>query len=175
MVSFFGSKPQQVEPGFYNRPSGWAENHEYLLGLVLVVATLALYYPVHHYPFFSVDDFLYVTGDPHVLGALNWSTVKWAFTHTFVLNYDPLTFFAHSLNVQMFQLEPGRHHAVNVVLHLSLIHISIVLLAMTVLKVFLVDISTLERGYRIAAFIVLGAILLAVSFFYQRSRTKSAA
>ena len=117
MVSFFGSKPQQVEPGFYNRPSGWAENHEYLLGLVLVVATLALYYPVHHYPFFSVDDFLYVTGDPHVLGALNWSTVKWAFTHTFVLNYDPLTFFAHSLNVQMFQLEPGRHHAVNVVLH----------------------------------------------------------
>ncbi|MFI5115531.1 MAG: DUF2339 domain-containing protein [Terriglobales bacterium] len=51
---------------------------------------------------------------------------------------------------------------------------AIVLLAMTVLKVFLVDISTLERGYRIAAFIVLGAILLAVSFFYQRSRTKSA-
>jgi uncharacterized membrane protein len=52
---------------------------------------------------------------------------------------------------------------------------AIVLLAMTVLKVFLVDISTLERGYRIAAFIVLGAILLAVSFFYQRSRMKSAA
>jgi uncharacterized membrane protein len=51
---------------------------------------------------------------------------------------------------------------------------AIVLLAMTVLKVFLVDISTLERGYRIAAFIVLGAILLAVSFFYQRSRMKSA-
>jgi len=52
---------------------------------------------------------------------------------------------------------------------------AIVLLAMTVFKVFLVDISTLERGYRIAAFIVLGAILLAVSFFYQRSRMRSAA
>jgi uncharacterized membrane protein len=52
---------------------------------------------------------------------------------------------------------------------------AIVLLALTVLKVFLVDIGTLERGYRIAAFIVLGAILLAVSFFYQRSRMKSAA
>ena len=51
----------------------------------------------------------------------------------------------------------------------------IVLLAMTVLKVFLVDIGTLERGYRIAAFIVLGAILLAVSFFYQRSRIRTAA
>jgi uncharacterized membrane protein len=51
---------------------------------------------------------------------------------------------------------------------------AIVLLAMTVLKVFLVDIGTLERGYRIAAFIVLGAILLAVSFFYQRSRIRTA-
>jgi uncharacterized membrane protein len=51
---------------------------------------------------------------------------------------------------------------------------AIVLLAMTVLKVFLIDIGTLERGYRIAAFIVLGAILLAVSFFYQRSRMRTA-
>ena len=47
---------------------------------------------------------------------------------------------------------------------------AIVLLALTVAKVFLFDIGTLQRGYRIAAFIVLGAILLAVSFFYQRSR-----
>jgi uncharacterized membrane protein len=52
---------------------------------------------------------------------------------------------------------------------------AIVLLAMTVVKVFAVDIGTLERGYRIAAFIVLGTILLAVSFFYQRSRIRSAA
>ncbi|MGB7554704.1 MAG: DUF2339 domain-containing protein [Candidatus Korobacteraceae bacterium] len=51
---------------------------------------------------------------------------------------------------------------------------AIVLLVMTVFKVFVVDISTLERGYRIAAFIVLGAILLAVSFFYQRSRMRTA-
>jgi uncharacterized membrane protein len=52
---------------------------------------------------------------------------------------------------------------------------AIVLLVMTVLKVFLVDISTLESGYRIAAFIVLGALLLAVSFFYQRIRMRTAA
>ncbi len=52
---------------------------------------------------------------------------------------------------------------------------AIILLVMTVLKVFLIDISTLERGYRIAAFIVLGAILLAVSFFYQRNRMRTAA
>jgi uncharacterized membrane protein len=50
---------------------------------------------------------------------------------------------------------------------------AIVLLALTAAKVFFYDIEALERGYRIAAFIVLGAILLVVSFFYQRSRVKS--
>jgi uncharacterized membrane protein len=44
----------------------------------------------------------------------------------------------------------------------------ILLLAITAVKVFFFDIATLQRGYRITAFIVLGVILLAVSFFYQR-------
>ena len=51
---------------------------------------------------------------------------------------------------------------------------AIVLLVATAAKVFFYDISALERGYRIAAFIVLGTILLAVSFFYQRLRVKTA-
>lgn len=51
---------------------------------------------------------------------------------------------------------------------------AIALLALTAAKVFFYDISALERGYRIAAFIVLGGILLAVSFFYQRARMKPA-
>ena len=51
---------------------------------------------------------------------------------------------------------------------------AIVLLAVTAAKVFFYDIAALERGYRIAAFIVLGAILLAVSFFYQRNRARLA-
>lgn len=51
---------------------------------------------------------------------------------------------------------------------------AIALLAITAAKVFFYDIAALERGYRIAAFIVLGAILLAVSFFYQRNRTRVA-
>ena len=51
---------------------------------------------------------------------------------------------------------------------------AIVLFALTAAKVFFYDISALERGYRILTFIVLGGILLTVSFFYQRSRIKAA-
>jgi len=46
----------------------------------------------------------------------------------------------------------------------------IVLLCAAALKVFFSDIATLDRGYRIAAFIALGIVLLAVSFSYQRIR-----
>ena len=35
-------------------------------------------------------------------------------------------------------------------------------------KVFLFDLSFLDRFYRIVSFLVLGAVLLGVSFFYQR-------
>jgi peptidoglycan/LPS O-acetylase OafA/YrhL len=47
------------------------------------------------------------------------------------------------------------------------------LLSLTTLKVFLIDLSSLERAYRIISFIMLGAILLVVSYFYQRSQQRA--
>ncbi len=44
------------------------------------------------------------------------------------------------------------------------------LLSVTVLKVFIWDLSSLDRIYRIISFIMLGAILLVVSYFYQRGQ-----
>jgi hypothetical protein len=44
----------------------------------------------------------------------------------------------------------------------------LVLLAVTIFKVFLLDTSTLSQGYRIISFLALGALLLGVSFAYQR-------
>lgn len=45
---------------------------------------------------------------------------------------------------------------------------ALVLVAATTIKVFLYDFSQLDRGYRIVSFIVLGILLLAISFVYQR-------
>jgi uncharacterized membrane protein len=45
---------------------------------------------------------------------------------------------------------------------------SLLLFGLVVGKVFLYDLSFLERAYRILSFFVLGAALLAVSFLYQR-------
>jgi len=46
------------------------------------------------------------------------------------------------------------------------------LIAATVIKVFVYDVSELDRVYRILSFIVLGILLLAISFAYQRDWLK---
>ena len=45
---------------------------------------------------------------------------------------------------------------------------ALALIAVTIAKVFFYDVSQLDREYRIISFIVLGALLLAISFLYQR-------
>lgn len=47
------------------------------------------------------------------------------------------------------------------------------LLSLTTLKAFFWDLSSLDRAYRIISFIMLGAILLVVSYFYQRSQQRA--
>ncbi|HLG16931.1 MAG TPA: DUF2339 domain-containing protein [Blastocatellia bacterium] len=48
------------------------------------------------------------------------------------------------------------------------------LLGVTILKVFILDLASLEKVYRVISLIVLGVILLAVSFLYQRYRRRAA-
>ena len=46
------------------------------------------------------------------------------------------------------------------------------LIAATIVKVFIYDVSQLDRGYRILSFMILGVLLLAVSFLYQKDWLK---
>ena len=49
---------------------------------------------------------------------------------------------------------------------------ALALIAATIVKVFVYDVSQLDRAYRIVSFIVLGILLLAISFVYQRDWLK---
>jgi len=53
--------------------------------------------------------------------------------------------------------------------------VALALLVVTTLKVFLIDLQELDRIYRIISFFALGAILLVISYFYQRSLRRGAA
>jgi uncharacterized membrane protein len=45
---------------------------------------------------------------------------------------------------------------------------ALVLLGVVIVKVFLFDLSFLERFYRIVSFLLLGLALMLISFYYQR-------
>ncbi len=93
------------------------ERRNIILGLLLVLATLALYNPVIHHPFVNFDDDRYVTDNAHVRAGLHWNTVKWAFMTYDEANWHPLTWLSHATDCQLFGLNPAGHHYVNVLLH----------------------------------------------------------
>jgi len=51
---------------------------------------------------------------------------------------------------------------------------ALIVFGVVILKIFLVDLTALALGFRIAAFFVVGALLLGVSFLYQRRRALGA-
>ncbi len=88
-----------------------------LLGALLVLATLLLYGPVTRHEFLTFDDDVYVTRNIHVSSGLNLGNVVWAFTSFCAANWHPLTWISHMADCQLFGLNSGPHHFVNVVLH----------------------------------------------------------
>lgn len=89
----------------------------YLIVLVLVIAVIAIYSPVNHYDFADVDDAAYLTDNLHIKYGLDWDGVKWAFTTFYVANWHPVTWLSHAVDCELFRLNPGRHHNMNVLLH----------------------------------------------------------
>lgn len=87
------------------------------LSLFLFAGTFALYLPAFNNGFVNYDDPAYVTGNPHILRGLSWQNIAWAFTSTSEANWHPVTWLSHMTDVQLFGLNPRRHHAVSVFWH----------------------------------------------------------
>ena len=89
-----------------------------VLASLLVVATIIVYAPVHHYPFVNYDDPWYVKNNPYIQNGLTPAMLHWSFTERgYCHNWHPLTWISHGLDIQMFGLNARAHHDVNVFLH----------------------------------------------------------
>lgn len=88
-----------------------------VLALALVLGVAFVYAPVRAHAFVAYDDDVYLTANPHVARGLDWAEIRWVWTNPLAANYHPLTWMSHMLDVQLFGLEPGPHHLVNVALH----------------------------------------------------------
>ncbi|HUI84044.1 MAG TPA: tetratricopeptide repeat protein [Candidatus Binatia bacterium] len=88
-----------------------------VLGLLLVIVTLAVYSPVHSHPFTNIDDPKYVLNNVHISSGVTFGTIFWAFTHGYSGNWHPLTWISHAIDLQIFGTDAGLHHDENVLLH----------------------------------------------------------
>ncbi len=86
---------------------------------VLILGTLLVFWQVHNFAFVNYDDDDYVYENPHVLNGLTWDGVVWAFTTNHSANWHPLTWLSFMLDCQLFGVNPGWMHLVNLLLHIA--------------------------------------------------------
>jgi len=89
----------------------------WLLAALLLLVTLAVYWPAMGHDYVNYDDQLYVTANPQVQTGLSWAGVKWAFCSLVANNWHPLTMLSHMLDCQMFGVDPWGHHLTSIILH----------------------------------------------------------
>jgi Tfp pilus assembly protein PilF len=85
--------------------------------IFLIALTWVVFGQTFRHQFINYDDPLYVLDNAHVRAGLTWHGIEWAFTHVHSQNWHPLTTISHMLDCQLFGLNPGAHHLVNVFWH----------------------------------------------------------
>jgi protein O-mannosyl-transferase len=85
--------------------------------LGLVAITWIVFGQTLGFDFINYDDSSYVYQNPSISNGLTWAGLKRAFTHPLVGNWHPLTSISLMLDAQVFGLNPGGYHFVNVLLH----------------------------------------------------------
>ena len=85
--------------------------------MFLAGATLTVYWPARHYKFVAYDDNDYVYENPMVRAGLTWAGIEWSFVDRQANNWHPLTWISHMTDCQLFGLNAGGPHMVNVAFH----------------------------------------------------------
>ncbi len=117
------------------------------IGILLVLATVIVYFPVTQYGFVNFDDPGYFFTNSHVLGGLSWANLKWAFTTGDQANWHPLTWLSLMWDAQFFGHGAAAPHVTNLLLH-----------AANVLLVFILFQRLTDKIWRSAALAMLFAV-----------------
>jgi tetratricopeptide (TPR) repeat protein len=83
----------------------------------LVAAVWAVFGQTLGHEFVNYDDNQYVYENPQIIQGLNLKGIEWAFTHSVMANWHPLTVMSHMLDCQFYGLHAGGHHLTNVLFH----------------------------------------------------------
>jgi tetratricopeptide (TPR) repeat protein len=94
------------------RPSPWVP----AIAVAIAALVIAVFGQAMHYGFLSFDDNQYIQEVPAVQAGLTPSSIWWAFTHSHVGQWHPLTSLSFMFDSQVSGLKPGWFHLHNVLL-----------------------------------------------------------
>jgi tetratricopeptide (TPR) repeat protein len=86
---------------------------------LICVLTFWAYSEVRHHQFLNFDDNEYVTENAPVMNGLTLENLWWAFSFTGVSYWHPLSWLSHMADCQLFGLNSGAHHLMNLALHIA--------------------------------------------------------
>jgi tetratricopeptide (TPR) repeat protein len=95
------------------------QGKSFLICLLLIAATLLVFWQVQNHDFVNIDDNQYILDNPYVKNGLTRASLIWAFTTNRAANWHPLTWLSHMLDYQLYGMNPGGHHVTSLLLHVA--------------------------------------------------------
>lgn len=103
-----------------------------MIRVLLALAVVAVYARVCTFDFVMLDDNQYVRENRHVQQGITGANLLWALTTGTAANWHPLTWFSYFVDYELFELNAGGYHAVNLLFHvLNTLFLFEALLALT--------------------------------------------
>ena len=95
-----------------------SNKNKLILGIILIVVTLTVYWRVHGYDFINYDDPTYVTENSHVQAGLTLDGIRWSFSTKYLGFWNPLVWLSFMLDYQVYGLNAHGYHITNIILHI---------------------------------------------------------
>ncbi len=88
-----------------------------MLGMLMLIASAALYGPALRYELVDLDDLMYVSQNQIVLNGLAWPSIRMAFTTVWQGMWAPVLWLSYMLDIQLFGRMAWGLHLTNILLH----------------------------------------------------------
>jgi tetratricopeptide (TPR) repeat protein len=95
------------------------QHPDVIIWLVLIGLTLAVFGQVRKFDFVNYDDRDYITQNRHVQAGWTRDGVFWSLKAKVHGHWHPLTWLSHMTDAQLFGLNPGFHHLMNLMFHIA--------------------------------------------------------
>ena len=94
------------------------KNQILLVYILLIVATLSVYWQVNQFDFINFDDSMYVTENKNIQSGITLEGFRWAFSTKHTGLWNPLIWLSLMFDYQLHGLNAGGYHLTNLILHL---------------------------------------------------------